>query len=258
MDLYYVIGYPVKHSLSPEIHTNFAEKTNQNMQYQALEILPSELNSKIEELRKNPNVKGLSVTVPHKETMYELCDENDELANDIKAVSNVIFTEDRKIYGLNLDGLGIVNDIKNNQNIVIENKNILVIGAGGASKAVVGAIIDENPQSITVTNRTLSKAKDIQKLFSYKANIKIEDFENIKNQYDIIINSTSASIDGKMLPLSIDNFLENSFGYDLMYNENGTIFTQWCEKNSIKNADGKGMLMELSKVIFQKWRNIKI
>ncbi len=93
-------------------------------------------------------------------------------------------------------------------------------------------------------------------MFSYKHNITIEDFESIQGEYDIVINSTSSSIDGVSLPLLKSNFSQDSLGYDLMYAENGTVFTKWCDSQDIKSADGRGMLQELSKAVFKFWRNI--
>jgi shikimate dehydrogenase len=255
-DIYHVIGFPVKHSISPKIQMQLATKYNQNMLFTAVEISPQDLEQKIAEFKADSNIKGLSVTVPHKESVYAMCDSADDTAKAVGAASNVIFTADRQMIALNYDGFGIVNDIKNNHHVDFIGKKVLIIGAGGASKAVVAAIINENPQSITIINRTKSKAVDIQNLFIDKYSIELEDYESIKNTYDIIINSTSASIGGQILPITTDNFTENSFAYDLMYAENGTVFTNWCTENGIKSSDGKGMLLELSKAVFKFWRKL--
>lgn len=111
-DIYHVIGYPVKHSLSPKIQMQLAKEHNQNMLFTAVEIAPEDLENKIAGFKADPKIKGLSVTVPHKERVFELADSADDIAQDVKAVSNVIFTEDRQMKALNYDGLGIVNDIK--------------------------------------------------------------------------------------------------------------------------------------------------
>lgn len=257
-DLYHVIGYPVKHSLSPKIQMQLAKEYNQKMLFTAVEVAPEDLEQKIKEFKNNPNIKGLSVTVPHKEKVFGMCDDADNLAKDVQSASNVIFTDDRRMIALNYDGLGIVNDIKNNHKETFTNKKILIIGAGGAAKAVIAAIINEKPKSITISNRTKSKAEDIKKLFSYKTDISVEDFDNIHGCYDIVINSTSASINGEMLPISSKNFSDNAFAYDLMYAEGGTVFTNWCSKEKIKSSDGKGMLLELSKAAFSRWRGVNI
>jgi shikimate dehydrogenase len=185
-----------------------------------------------------------------------MCHDADETAYAVKAASNVVFTKDRRMIALNYDGLGIVNDIKNNHNITITNKNVLVVGAGGAAKAVVAAVIKENPKSITVTNRTYEKAIAIQDMFKCDFDIQVEDFNKITKNYDLVINSTSSSIYGDLLPLSINNFKENAFAYDLMYKDDGTVFTKWCDDKHIKSADGKGMLQELSLAVFKYWRGL--
>ncbi len=255
-DTYHVIGYPVKHSLSPKIQMTLAKEYNQEIEFTAVEIKPEDLQSKIAEFRDNTTIKGLSVTVPYKENVFDLCDDADDTARDVKAASNVIFTTDRKMIALNYDGLGIVNDIKNNHNVVLADKDILIVGAGGAAKAVVTAIIKENPKSITITNRTLDKAVVIKNMFKYKFDIQIESFDNIVKSYDVIINSTSSSIYDELLPLCKNNFNDNAFAYDLMYKEGGTIFTKWCDSINIEWSDGKGMLQELSLAVFKYWRGL--
>jgi shikimate dehydrogenase len=255
-DIYHVIGYPVKHSLSPKIQMQLAKEYNQTILFTAIEIAPQDLEQKIREFKANPQIKGLSVTVPHKERVFELCDDATDSAKDVKAASNVVFTAERKMIALNYDGLGIINDIKHNHETKFEGKRVLVIGAGGAAKAVVAAVITENPLSIAISNRTTGKADAIKNRFKHKYLLEIEDFKNILGEYDIIINSTSSSIEGIVLPLSKTNFADNAFGYDLMYSDNGTTFTKWCDSQNIRSTDGKGMLQELSKEVFKFWRNI--
>jgi len=255
-DLYFVIGSPVKHSLSPKIQMQLAQKYNQNMLFSAVEVLPEDLEQKIQEFKSDTQVKGLSVTVPHKEKVFALADGADDIAKAVKAASNVIFTDDRKMIALNYDGLGIVNDIKNNHKISFENKKVLIVGAGGAAKAVIAAVIRENLKSITITNRTRQKVERIQEQFLDSCRIQVECFEDIQGSYDIVINSTSSSIYGELLPLEESTFSQNAFAYDLMYDDEGTVFTKWCTHNNIKSADGKGMLQELSKAVFRYWRNL--
>ncbi len=255
IDQYYVIGNPVKHSLSPKIHQQFAEQTGQTLNYQTLELSVDDFESEFQKLKDNPNVKGLSVTVPFKEQTFLLMDECDAHAKKAKAVSNVIFTKDRKAKGLNLDGIGFVQDLLNHQ--PIKDKNILVLGAGGAVKGCLDPLISQSPNSITIANRTLSKAEALQKIYQGIADLKVTTYENICDQYDLVINATSASINQTMLPISSTIFSEQGFGYDLMYAPQGTVFTKWCQKNNIPSIDGKGMLIELSAIIFEMWRGVK-
>lgn len=126
-DLYHVIGFPVKHSLSPAIQMRLAQQYNQDMLFTAIEVAPQDLEAKIQEFKANPQVRGLSVTVPHKERVYALADDADTTAKAVQAASNVIFTAERKMIALNYDGLGIVNDIKNNYKIDFAGKKYLLL-----------------------------------------------------------------------------------------------------------------------------------
>lgn len=259
IDQYYVIGNPVKHSLSPQIHTGFAAKTGQVMHYEALEICTDNLEQTLNVLRLDTAVKGLSVTLPFKEELYRYCDKLDDLAQEAEAVSNVIINSDREFIGLNLDGLGLVNDIKNNLNIGLQNKRILILGAGGAAKGILGAIVRENPESITIANRTKEKAHNLVAR-SKNSVVKLNAcaLNEIAGVFDIVINATSASVAKESLPLKLDNFASGALAYDLMYASNGTVFTTWCQSNNIQAIDGKGMLLELSKIAFQHWRGVEI
>ncbi|WP_440617541.1 shikimate dehydrogenase [Cysteiniphilum sp. 6C5] len=257
IDQYYVIGNPVKHSLSPKIHTEFAAQTGQKMCYEALEICPDNLEQTLNILRLDHTVKGLSVTLPFKEELYRYCDKLDDLAQEAEAVSNVIINDKREFIGLNLDGVGLVNDIKNNLNISLQNKRILILGAGGAAKGILGAIVRETPESITIANRTKEKAQNLAERSTNSA-VKLSAcaLDEITDAFDIVINATSASVAKENLPLKLDNFTSGALAYDLMYAPNGTVFTTWCQSNNIQATDGKGMLLELSKIAFQHWRGL--
>ncbi len=257
IDQYYVIGYPVKHSLSPKIHTEFALKTGQNMRYEALEICPDNLEQTLNVLRLDPAVKGLSVTLPFKERLYAYCDQLDELAMEAQAVSNVIINHRQEFLGLNLDGMGLVNDIKNNLHLSLWDKSILILGAGGAARGILGAILREKPLSITIANRTKEKSQILARQIS-NTQLKIDAcvLDEINGAFDVVINATSASINNENLPLKVDYFKQGALAYDLMYAPNGTVFTRWCSAHQIRSMDGKGMLMELSKLAFKQWRGV--
>ena len=257
IDQYYVIGNPVKHSLSPKIHQQFAQQTQQAIRYDALQINEDTFEESFKALQLNPKVKGLSVTVPFKEKTFALADKYDQFAKDAKAVSNIVFTQDRKAYGINLDGVGLVNDLIHNHNITLKNKDILILGAGGAVRGCLASLIAEKPQSITIANRTLSKAENLAEQYKNDTQVKVLEYAHLTKSYDLVINATSASIQQQMLPISTQTFKKDGFGYDLMYTPNGTVFTRWCQTHKINSADGKGMLLELSKAIFKVWRGIE-
>ncbi len=257
IDQYYVIGYPVKHSLSPQIHREFAQQTKQNMRYDALEICPDNLEQTLNVLRLDETVKGLSVTLPFKEAVYAYCDEVDELAQQAKAVSNVVIDHNRRFIGFNLDGLGLINDINKQFGIDFKNKTVLIVGAGGAAKGILGSIAAQKPRHITIANRTLIKAIALaESIQDNKITTAASQLTSIAGSFDIVINATSASVEGQVLPLTSAHFKQSAVGYDLMYAPDGTVFTKWCDQYNIRNSDGKGMLIELSKLAFSRWRGV--
>ena len=254
-DHYYVIGCPVKHSLSPKIHRQFALQYGQNMCYRAMEVKSNNLNYILNLLKNDPSVRGLSITSPFKERLYKHCDQLDDLSKEAKAVSNVIIDHNRKFLGINLDGLGLINDIKKNLSISFRHKNILILGAGGAARGLLYSVLREKPTNITIANRTEEKAKALVK--NMKSNhIQACTLKEINGAFDIVINATSSSINNESLSLYSKYFSKNALAYDLGYSPNGTIFTNWCRTNKIQAVEGTGMLMELSKLAFYHWRGI--
>lgn len=259
-DQYYLIGYPAKHSLSPRIHTQFAKQYNQTMHYGVIETAPPEdLVTTLEKLRRNSSVKGLSITTPFKEKLFHYCDYLEQSAQETKAVSNVIINPARAFIGVNLDGAGLVRDIYHNLKINLQQKSILILGAGGAAKGILPQILKANPQQVVIANRTVSKASQLaNSLNNHVIKITGCGLHAISGNFDMVINATSASIGNNTLPLSPHHFKQHGFGYDLMYKDNGTVFTQWCRRHNIAATDGKGMLIEISKIIFYRWRSIKV
>lgn len=256
MDYYYLIGHPVNHSLSPKIQNQFAQLTGQNMMYDKMAIPPSDIETAFQKLQADDRVKGLSVTVPHKRSVYHLVDDVDQYAQDAGAVSNVIFKQDQSI-GVNVDGIGLVNDLKNNHKLDLNQCSILIIGAGGATQGILYPLIEQKPQSLTLTNRTLSKAQHLAEAYSPLFPISYQALNEQHHTFDLIINATSASLSGQLpaIPPSIGH--KQTFIYDLMYQPGGTVLTQWAHQNGMRAADGLGMLIELSCEIFYQWRHIR-
>jgi len=257
IDQYYVIGNPVKHSLSPKIHMKFAQQTSQQINYEALEVPIDQFIQTMDKLKQD-EVSGLSVTVPFKEKMCDYVDSLDEYAKIAGAVSNVVIDTNNKWQGINLDGIGLVNDIQNNHHISFQNKDILILGAGGATRGILAPILEHKPSSVCIANRTISKAQIVVQDFKPFGVLKSMNINHILGQYDIVINATSMSINRQLPNISLENFKQNAFGYDLMYAPSGTVFTQWCQTNKINSSDGKGMLLELSKEAFLKWREVNV
>ena len=259
-DKYGVIGNPIAHSKSPQIHEIFAKQTNQDISYEAIEAPLDGFEDKIHELIKK-GFKGASVTVPFKFEAFNLCDELTKRAQLAGAVNTLTFKQN-KIYGDNTDGVGLVSDITQNLLVDINQKSLLLIGAGGAAYGVVLPLLEAGA-IISVSNRTPEKAVKLANTFNAlqlaKASIKAGDIAHFNNQaFDIVINATSAGLTDDLPEISAHNFATNALAYDMMYGRE-TKFKSLVEESDkqIKFADGIGMLIEQAAVAFYIWRGIR-
>ena len=163
-----------------------------------------------------------------------------------------------QVIGDNTDGIGLVNDIKDNLNWAIENKRILLLGAGGAVRGVLEPLINERPKSITIANRTLSKATTLADDFSDIFTIETSSFNELNKEYDLIINGTSASLSGDLPPLPEGITKKETCCYDMMYAKDLTPFLLWSKQQGVKNiSDGLGMLVCQGAESFSIWRNVR-
>ena len=156
IDRYGVMGYPVSHSRSPVIHKLFSLQTNQRLQYEMLEVSPEKLESAIRRFQ-HAGGKGLNITVPHKSEVIRLVDHLSERASSAGAANTLSF-KNGEIYGDNTDGIGLLRDLAVNLGVVIEGSKILILGAGGATRGIVGPILEMNPELLRIANRSLGKA----------------------------------------------------------------------------------------------------
>lgn len=255
-DQYAVIGNPIGHSKSPQIHTLFAEETAQELDYTAR---LAELDGFVESAKsffRDENGKGLNVTVPFKEQAFELCDELSEYAALAGAV-NTLSYRDGKIFGANTDGIGIVRDITQNHGFALVNKSVLILGAGGAVKGVLKPILDANPALIFIANRTAEKATALAD--EYSDLVQGGGFADIpQHGFDIIINGTAASLQGDLPPIPDSCASSLACCYDMMYAKEGTPFTSWAEQHNVALIlDGLGMLVEQAAESFFIWRGVR-
>ncbi len=258
-DRYAVFGNPISHSKSPEIHHLFAEQTNQDIVYDKQCIELDQFEKAVLAFFDNGGC-GLNVTVPFKVSAYEMAETLTTRAEQAQAV-NTFYIESGRLVGDNTDGIGLCNDLTKNLNISLKGKKLLILGAGGAVRGILGPLALFEPESVLLSNRTYEKAKDLQGFFQNfysEKNIAIEssEFKNIEGDFDLIINGTSASMGGG-LP-DIDKMLVNgSFCYDMMYAKELTPFLSWVMQNGAAGiADGLGMLVEQAAEAFRIWRGI--
>ena len=257
-DRYAVIGYPIGHSRSPVIHHVFAELTGENIRYEAIETAPDALESTINQFRREGG-KGLNVTVPHKSEVVRLVDDMSEHAATAGAVNTLAFVDDR-LYGANTDGLGLVRDLLVNKRWSVHGSRILVLGAGGATRGIVRPLLELGVASIVIANRTLDKAVALAAHFGAFGTVSSERFDDLKNHapFDIIINATSAGLDGQrpVFPDSIVGPATNC--YDLAYGANSKPFLDWAATlGAAELASGWGMLVEQAAESFAIWRGVR-
>jgi len=253
-DHYAVIGNPIAHSKSPIIHSEFARQTQQSLIYTAELVDIGQVENFVKSFSKN-NGKGLNVTVPFKLDAFELANQLSDRAQRAGAV-NTLTLKDDKIFGDTTDGVGLLNDLIKNHQQTIKNKNILVVGAGGAVRGILEPLLLESPAKLTIANRTVSKAQQLADDFSKFGNISACNFSELNHQqFDIIINGTSASLSGDLPPLPNNLFTENACAYDMMYAKQPTVFMQWAKQQGAELIlDGLGMLVEQAAESFFIWR----
>jgi shikimate dehydrogenase len=263
MDKYAVVGNPIKHSLSPQIHTRFASETGQSLEYLALELDSEHFEEQIRQLIVN-GYKGVNVTVPFKEKAWAMADRLSPRAKDAGAVNTLIFQQDGQIAGDNTDGIGITRDMITNHKILIRHRRVLVLGAGGAVRGVLGPLLAQKPQQLTIANRTLDKAETLVEQFSdsYQDSTELNacSYQDLgRDKYDLIINGTSAGLNNEIPPLPDDILGINSICYDMMYNSRQpTAFVKWAQdRGALRAFDGLGMLVEQAAEAFFIWRGVR-
>lgn len=257
-DFYAVMGNPIKHSKSPQIHTAFAKQTKEPVKYDPIHVELGGFVQSVGNFVANGG-KGLNITVPYKQEAWALVDKRSEAAQIAGAVNTIIVQEDGSLLGENTDGTGLVRDITINHQQNLENKHILIMGAGGAVRGVVMPLLATKPASITIVNRHSDKAITLEKLFQDKGNVKGCGYSELGQQkFDVIINGTSASLGGELPPLPKGITTKNTFCYDMMYDAKATVFMQWAQAQGCSIAvDGLGMLIEQAAESFFLWRGIR-
>jgi len=258
IDRYGVMGYPVSHSRSPVIHRLFCMQTNQRLQYELLQVSPEKLETAIRQFQRTGG-KGLNITVPHKSEVVRLVDHMSERASTAGAANTLLF-KDGEIHADNTDGIGLLRDLTVNLGVVVEDSRILILGAGGATRGIVGPLLEMQPESIQIANRSLGKAQVLADHFSESGPVTACPFNAVPvvKPYDLIINATSAGLKGEPPPYPAAAVSENTYCYDLSYGLKPTPFSIWArESGAAQSVMGWGMLVEQAAESFNIWRGIR-
>jgi len=258
MDRYAVFGQPIAHSKSPMIHNCFSEQTNQQLEYSKQEVSAEAFDDALTQFFASGG-KGLNCTVPLKELAWQRADKRSERAELSQAVNTLMLLDDGTLYGDNTDGAGLVRDLTVNHHIPLKGQKILLLGAGGASRGILGPLLDQNPHSIMVANRTVERAVKLVANFQDKGVVESCGFSELAGkQFDLILNATAASLTGDLPPLPKGILKPEGYCYDLAYGAEKTAFVRWGEAQGAKlSLDGVGMLAEQAAEAFELWRGVK-
>lgn len=257
-DRYAVMGNPVAHSKSPCIHAEFARQTGQRIVYTAIQVDEGGF-AQAAELFRASGGKGLNVTVPFKREAWAWVDSRSPRATRAGAVNTIVFRDDGSSYGDNTDGIGLVRDLTVNHGITIAGRTVLILGAGGAVRGVLGPLLDERPRELVIANRTVDTAELLAREFSDTVPVSACGFPALAGRrFDLVINGTAASLEGSGLPLPDAILAPGSWCYDMMYGARPTPFLRWCERQgALGTADGLGMLVEQAAESFFIWRGVR-
>lgn len=256
-DRYAVIGHPIAHSLSPRIHALFAEQTRQQLLYGALDVTPEQLRSSVQAFFASGG-RGLNVTIPHKQTVMALIERLSARAERAGAVNTIALERDQHLYGDNTDGVGLVRDLTVNLQLSLQQRRILLLGAGGAARGVLGALLAESPREIVIANRSPERARDLARSWSESASVRAVAPEELDvAAFDLIINATPATAQAPAA-FSRRKLAPGVTCYDMAYGRSESGFLRWArESGAAHRHDGLGMLVEQAAESFRLWRGVQ-
>jgi shikimate dehydrogenase len=253
VDKYGVVGNPIAHSRSPEIHERFARQTRQKISYERIEVPLDGFEEKALALR-DAGYRGLNVTVPFKLDAAKLSDDLMPRARLAGAVNTLKFDGDT-IIGDNTDGVGFLRDVRERLNFDLAGCSVLVLGAGGAVRGVVGSLLEASPRWIAVANRTHQRAEELAEEFGVEA-IHLDEIP--AEHFDLIINGTTTGLKHDAPPIDPETFNDCTLAYDLVYAADPTPFMALARAGGAKTVcDGLGMLIEQAAESFLLWRGVR-
>lgn len=256
--LYAVMGNPVSHSRSPAIHAQFGAQCGVALEYRAIQVDPGGFEQAVGNFRAAGGL-GLNVTVPFKVDAWRLADFHSERADLARAVNTLKFENDGRTYGDNTDGAGLVRDLEVNLGRTLAGARVLVLGAGGAVRGILGPLLAAAPAALVIANRTVERAKDLAQVFAAYGPMQGCGFADVEGLiFDLILNGTAASLAGEVPALPAGVLAPGALAYDLMYSDQDTAFMAWARRaGAAAVADGLGMLVEQAAESFFIWHGVR-
>ena len=252
-DRYAVIGNPIEHSRSPQIHAAFARQTGQDIEYARMLGDPNAFESEIAAFFADGGF-GLNVTVPFKERAGRACEVLSDRARAAGA-ANTLTMRDGSLHGDNTDGVGLVRDLAVNHGFVFAGKQVLLLGAGGAVRGVLRPLLETGAARLVIANRTAAKASAL----AQEAGVSGYGLDQLNGQsFDLIVNGTAAGLNAEVPAIPDDCLKPGGWTYDMFYGREPTAFVAWgYAHGAIQALDGLGMLVEQAAESFSIWRGVR-
>jgi shikimate dehydrogenase len=256
-DKYAVVGYPVAHSWSPFIHGLFARQTGHAITYSRLEVPPAALNDAVAEFFAADG-QGLNITLPHKQAACLIARERTPRAEMAGAV-NTLALRNSGLLGDNTDGAGLIADLTHNLSFELRGTRVLLLGAGGAARGVLGPLLEADPEYLEISNRNEERAQQLAHEFATLGTVHGCGFDSISDTtFDLVLNATSASLQDTIPPIPPGVIGPTTLCYDMAYGKGDTAFTRWSKTAGAGRAEtGWGMLVEQAAESFLIWRGVK-
>ncbi|ASQ44833.1 shikimate dehydrogenase [Legionella clemsonensis] len=247
-----VMGNPIAHSLSPFIHQQFAKQTQLSLIYEKKLVAEDCFELQVSNFFAQGG-KGLNITLPFKERAFAMAKKRTARCLQAKA-ANTLWMQDDILCADNTDGIGLIKDLS--RYIPLTDKKVLVLGAGGAARGIIGPLLDSGISQLTLANRTIERAEILHREFQ---TLSYCSFNELKGQFDLIINATSASLGKEALKLPLNILQPTTYCYDLAYNiQEATSFVKWAQTHQCKGIDGLGMLVEQAAEAFFIWHGVRV
>jgi shikimate dehydrogenase len=257
-DQYGLIGHPVMHSWSPFIHGLFSRQTREPITYRLFDVPPEQFRMWVLEFFGRGG-RGLNVTVPHKLAAAELANDLTDRAERALAVNTLAMQPDNRILGDNTDGAGMIRDLRENLGVTVADRRILLIGAGGAARGVLAPLLELDPATLVLANRTPDRARRLAAEFADVGAVYGQSFAELAPpSFDLVINATSASLSGEVPDITAGIIGPETVCYDMAYGRGQTAFVRWAlERGCARAVQGWGMLVEQAAESFLLWRGVR-
>ena len=259
MDKYVVVGNPIAHSRSPEIHQAFAQQFGAVISYEKVLVAPGGFAAFADEFAATGGC-GMNVTVPFKSDAFAYAPQTDAFAAAAGAVNTLVFAQDQSCTGYNTDGIGLCTDLQQRHGVALRASNILLLGAGGAASGVIQPLLAALPNKLIVANRTVARAEALVahhlSWLQRSAPLSACGFAELQGSFDVVINATSTGLSGAAVPIA-PHLVRGAFCYDMSYAE-AAVFARWAKQHgAAASVDGLGMLVEQAAESFRLWRGVR-